>query len=65
MKVEVEDILNIRKGSSRVFLVDTPMLCNSARSLVYYVNKCRKPQHIEKYTASIDYDKCAVVIKAI
>lgn len=64
MNVRIEDILKIRKGSSKTFVCDSFQGCHSAKSMVYYANKCRKPKNIERYRTSVDWENRTVVIKA-
>lgn len=65
MKVTVEDILKIRPGKTRTFILSNPRECHSAVSLVCYVKKIRKPVDVSKYTTSTDWETNSISITAI
>lgn len=64
MKPTTKDILSIRAGRSEAFQCLTAMEMNSARAIVYYVNRCRKPANIARYSLSSDFEHLTVVITA-
>lgn len=65
MKVTVEDILKIRPGRTKTFILGKPNECHSAVSLVGYVKKTRKPADVSNYTTATDWESCSVSITAI
>lgn len=65
MKVTVEDILKIRRGKSKTFILDRPSDCHTAISLVSYVKKVRKPMDISDYTTATDWKTNAITITAL
>ncbi len=65
MKVTVEDILKIRPGRTKTFILESPNECHSAKSLVCYVKKVRKPADVSDYTTATDWDSNSVSITAI
>ena len=44
MKVSVEDIMNIKPGKTKTFILGKPSECHSAKSLVSYVKNVKKPK---------------------
>ncbi len=65
MKVTVEDILKIRPGKTRTFILSNPRECHSAVSLVCYVKKTRKPADISNYSTTTDWESNSISITAI
>lgn len=65
MKVTVEDILKIRPRRTKTFILESPKECHSAKSLVSYVKKVRKPADVSDYTTVTDWDSNSVSITAI
>jgi len=65
MKVTVEDIMKIKKGKAKTFILDTPNECHSLVSLVGYVKRVRKPVDIQNYTTTTEWDVNAVTIRAL
>lgn len=65
MKVTVEDILKIRPGKTKTFILGTPSECHSAKSLVGYVKKVRKPADVSDYSTSTDWESNSISITAI
>lgn len=65
MKVTVEDILKIKPGKTKTFILGSPKECHSAVSLVCYVKKVRKPSDISNYTTTTDWNSNSISITAI
>jgi len=65
MKVTVDDILKIKKGKAKTFILDTPNECHNLVSLVGYVKRVRKPVDIQNYTTTTEWDVNAVTIRAL
>ena len=65
MKVTVEDILKIRPGRTKTFIVGSPKGCHSAAALVGYVKKTRKPADISNYSTTTDWESNSISITAI
>lgn len=65
MKVTVEDILKIRPGRTKTFIVGNPKGCHSAVALVSYVKKTRKPTDISNYSTTTDWESHSISITAI
>jgi len=65
MKVTVDDILKIKKGKTKTFILDTPNECHSLVSLVGYVKRVRKPIDIQNYTTTTEWSANAVTIMAL
>jgi len=65
MKVTVEDILKIRPGKTKTFILGNPRECHSAVSLVCYVKKTRKPADISNYSTTTDWESNSISITAI
>lgn len=65
MKVTVEDILKIKRGKSKTFLLGKPSECHSAISLVGYVKKVRRPLDISDYMTSTDWETNSITITAL
>lgn len=65
MKVTVEDILKIRPGKTKTFILGSPKDCHSAVSLVCYVKKMRKPADVANYSTSTDWESNSISITAI
>lgn len=65
MKVTVEDILKIKPGKTKTFILSSPKECHSARSLVGYVKKTQRPSEVKDYTTTLDWDSNSISITAI
>lgn len=65
MKVTVEDILKIRPGKTKTFILEKPKECHSAVSLVCYVKKTKKPADISNYSTTTDWKSNSISITAI
>lgn len=63
--VTVEDILQIKPGTFRVFYCGTVLQCRSAQSQVQYAKRYRKPDNVGDYTTKCDYDRCTVTVSAL
>lgn len=63
--VTVEDILQIKPGTFRVFYCGTVLQCRSAQSQVQYAKRYRKPDNVGDYTTKCDYDRCTVTVAAM
>lgn len=55
MKPTVEAILGVKPGSFKTFTCDTASQCHSACSLVYYINNCRRPASVRRYSTRVDW----------
>lgn len=64
-KVTVEDILKIRPGKTKTFILENPKECHSAVALVCYVKKTRKPVDILNYSTTTDWESNSISITAI
>ena len=65
MKVSVEDIMNIKPGKTKTFILGKPSECHSAKSLVSYVNNVKKPADISNYTTNTDWESNAISLPKI
>jgi len=65
MKVTVNDIINIKPGRTRTFVLDKPSDCHTVASLVSYVKKIRKPADVSDYKTTTDWQSNCVTITAI
>lgn len=64
MKPTVDDILKIRPGKAKTFILATPSECHSLRSLIGYVKRVRKPSDVSDYSTSTDWDTNSVTVMA-
>lgn len=65
MKVTKEEILKIKPGKAKSFVVDDGNACNSARVLVQYVKRCAMPEGISNYKTEIDWQQNIVTVTAV
>jgi hypothetical protein len=68
MRVTKEDILKIKAGETKCFLVPNALASNSATSMVDYVKKCYLPDGVSNYktkTEKVDGGQYLVYITAI
>jgi hypothetical protein len=65
MKVTVDEILRIRPGKTKTFILGSPRECHSAVALVCYVKKTRKPSDVGNYTTSTDWESNSISITAV
>lgn len=65
MNVKVEDIRGITSGCTETFLCDSPEKLYSAKSLVGYCNRIKKPKNVWKYVSKSDINKLSITITAI
>lgn len=64
-KVTVEDILSIKKGHTRTFLLEKASECHNATALVSYVKKVKKPSDIDNYKTTTDWSANAITVMAL
>lgn len=65
MKVTVEEILKIRPGKAKTFVLEHPNECHNAVSLVGYVKRVRKPSDVSNYTTTTDWGSNSVTVMAL
>lgn len=65
MKVTVDEILKIRPGKTKTFILGSSKECHSAVALVCYVKKTRKPSDVANYATSTDWESNSISITAI
>ena len=65
MKVTKDEIIKIKPGKSKNFVVEDGNACNSARVMVQYVKRCCKPDGISDYKTEIDWQQNVVTVTAI
>lgn len=64
-KVTKQDILNIKPGKTKVFVLDDAKAVRSAKSYIYQTAKIEPPQGVKKYTCSADYSNNTLAVEAI
>lgn len=65
MNVTVEDIRGITPGCAETFQCDSPEKLYSAKGLVGYCNRIKKPKDVWKYVSKSDINKLTINITAI
>ena len=65
MKETKEEIVKIKPGSTKHFVVDDGQACNSARVIVQYVKRCCLPDGISGYKTEIDWEQHIVSVTAL
>lgn len=64
-KLTKKDILNIKPGAVKVFVLDTAKAVVSARQYAYQLAKVEPRSGIERYKTIADYKNCTIAIEAI
>lgn len=65
MKVKKDDIVKIKAGTTKHFVVDDGKACNTARVTVQYVKRTCMPEDVSGYKTDIDWEQHIVSITAI
>lgn len=65
MKVKKDDIVKIKAGTTKHFVVDDGNACNTARVMVQYVKRTCMPEDVSGYKTDIDWEQHIVSITAI
>lgn len=65
MKVTKDEIIKIKPGKPKIFVMDDGKACNSARVMVQYVKRCCMPKGIADYRTDIDWKQNVISITAI
>lgn len=65
MNVKVEDIRSIAAGTAKNFQCESPEKLNSAKTLVGYCNKIKKPRDVWKYISKSNWKDLTITITAI
>ncbi len=65
MKITKEEIIKIKKGEVRSYIVDSPAQAKAAHSMVYYVKRTCRPAGIDNYKVNVNYEENIVTIMAI
>lgn len=64
-KVTKCDILNIRPGKTKVFILDDARGVRSARSYIYQTAQIEPPHGVAKYRCHADYVNRTLTVEAI
>lgn len=56
IRVTKKDIIKIKKGESRSFLLPSGAAMNAVRAMVYYVNRTSLPEGVTRYRVNSNYD---------
>ena len=62
--IKTKDILAIKPGTAKMFRLKDSRACHSARALVGYVKRCRKPANVYDYTTEVDWSQNIIRIFA-
>lgn len=65
MRVTKDDIVKIKAGTTKHFIVDDGKACNAARVMVQYVKRTCLPEDVAGYKTDIDWDQHIVSITAL
>lgn len=65
MKITKNEIMKIKKGQAKSFKVEDGAACRRAHTAVAYVKRVCKPENIDNYHVSVDYDNLLVTIQAV
>lgn len=64
-KVTKQDILNIKPGKAKVFVLDDAKAIRSAKSYIYQTAKIEPPPGVKRFACSADYSNNTLVVEAI
>lgn len=64
-KVTKQDILNIKPGNKKVFLLDDAKAVRSAKSYIYQTAKIEPPKGVKRFVCCADYDNNTLLVEAI
>ena len=64
-KVTKQDILNIKPGKTKVFVLDDAKAIRSAKSYIYQTAKIEPPKGVKRYVCSADYSNNTLAVEAI
>lgn len=65
MRVTKDDIVKIKAGTTKHFIVDDGKACNAARVMVQYVKRTSLPEGVTGYKTDIDWDQHIVSVTAL
>ena len=65
MRVTKDDIVKIKAGTTKHFVVDDGKACNAARVMVQYVKRTSIPDGVIDYKTDIDWKQHIVSITAL
>lgn len=63
-KVSINDILAIRAGQSKTFILPDVKACHSARATAYYVNSTHPRANVSAYSCYINKENRSITIVA-
>lgn len=64
-KLTKADIIGIKPGKYKVFLLDTKKAIRSARQYVYQINRIELPNGVARYKTSADYSNMTIIVEAV
>lgn len=64
-KVTKYDILNIKPGKTKVFVLDDAKGVRSAKSYIYQMAKIEPPQGVKRFICHADYSNNTLVVEAV
>lgn len=66
MTVTKKDILAIKPGASKAFLVEKPQNIKTAMAMCTYIKNMRQlPEKVERYSCTSDYENLIVIVTAV
>ena len=66
MTVTKKDILAIKQGHSKEFVVDKPQSIKTAMAMCTYIKNMRQlPEKVERYSCTSDYENLIVIVTAV
>lgn len=66
MTVTKKDILAIKPGASKAFLVEKPQSIKTAMAMCTYIKNMRQlPEKVKRYSCTSDYKNLIVIVTAV
>ena len=64
-RVTTKDIVAIKAGASKMFVLPNSKACHSARALIGYVKRCCKPDDVADYSTEVDWKQNIIRVTAV
>lgn len=64
-KLTKADILSVRPGKYKAFLLDSRKAIQSARQYVYQISRVEPPDGVDRFKTKVDYSSMTIIVEAI